>query len=302
MVSVDHLIDPELPSSYSDEHLPAFASCLYNATLHHKPRIFFLGGHVIKSGCTKILVSMLRKGWISHIACNGSVMIHDFELCTHGATSEDVQKYITEGQFGLWTDTGVLNDIINSGTGGMGERVGKFLVDSLDEEAIANSVFATAYQLGVPVTVHPLIGGDIIHAHPNFDGRETGEAAHTDFLIFADSVSKLEGGVFANVGSAVHGPEVYLKTLSMARNVSGDLTPNHFTTAVFDIVKLPSTWRDEIPAWNDPLAYFRPWKTILIRTVHDGGRSFYFEGVHSDTLLTLHEVLGKLSNSLPYYN
>ena len=168
------------------------------------------------------------------------------------------------------------------------------------------SIAAAGYRLGVPVTSHVSIGSDILHAMPNCDGAALGQASYTDFLIFARAIQDLEGGVFLNIGSAVTGPEVYLKALSMARNVarqcgseSGtgtdrpDLsqsqfpTPRHFTTAVFDLVDLPNTFRDGPPAKDHPLYYYRPWKTILCRTIADGGKSYYFKGDFRRTIPAL---------------
>src|SRR5665647_327976 len=135
---------------------------------------------------------------------------------------------------------------------------------------------------GVPVTVHVGIGCDIIHEHPNCDGAALGETSYRDFLIYANSISNLESGVFMNFGSAVIGPEVYLKSLSMARNVAhqNNKRITHFTTAVFDLLNLENKDIHKTPPKSDPQYYFRPWKTIMARTVADGGKSFYIQGEH----------------------
>ena len=141
----------------------------------------------------------------------------------------------------------------------------------------------------MPITSHVGIGSDIIHAHANCDGAALGAASYTDFLIFAQAIAGLEGGVFLNVGSAVTGPEVYLKALSMARNVAarrGERIAD-FTTAVFDLVELPANFRQGPPAKSHPQYYYRPWKTILVRTVADGGRSYYFSGDLAVTIPSL---------------
>jgi len=134
----------------------------------------------------------------------------------------------------------------------------------------------------VPVTVHVGIGCDIIHEHPNCDGAVLGKTSYTDFLIYANSISNLEGGVFMNIGSAVTGPEVYLKCLSMARNVASQENKkiDNFTTAVFDLVCFDDENIHKAPIKTDPRYYFRPWKTIMVRTVADGGESFYIQGEH----------------------
>jgi len=130
------------------------------------------------------------------------------------------------------------------------------------------------------------IGNDIIHEHPNCDGRILGEASYTDFLIYTETVTKLEGGVFLNFGSAVTGPEVYLKALSMARNVARQEGRRIacFTTAVFDIQPLGDSPLDKAPSKDNPGYYFRPWKTILARSISDGGTSYYVQGEHRQTL------------------
>jgi len=148
------------------------------------------------------------------------------------------------------------------------------------------SVLAMSYHYGCPCTVHVGIGCDIIHEHPNCDGAATGMASYTDFLIFTQSVTKLEGGVFLNFGSAVTGPEIYLKAFAMARNEarqSGKLITD-FTTAVFDIQDIGKSESGKAPPKSNPRYYFRPWKTILDRTVADGGSSYYVQGEHRLTM------------------
>src|SRR5436305_1413855 len=144
---------------------------------------------------------------------------------------------------------------------------------------------AAAYRLKIPVTVHIGIGYDIIHEHPNADGGVLGRASYTDFLVFAEHVRKLEGGIVLNFGTAVMGPEVYLKALAMARNVahqSGERIAK-FTTAVFDLIPLGDDYHTQASK-TDPRYYYRPWKTILVRTVADGGESFYVQGDHRQTV------------------
>src|SRR5205807_9370307 len=198
-----------------------------------------------------------------------------------GATTESVARYIRTGEFGLWHETGRINDAIAAAAGlGLGEAVGRAILDGpFPHKDI--SVLAQAVRLGVPVTVHVGIGYDIIHQHPNCDGAALGRASYQDFLIFAEAVRGLEGGVLLSLGSAVMGPEVYLKALAMARNVAHqeDRQIRQFTTAVFDLVSLEGDIRQETSK-TDPRYYYRPWKTILVRTVADGGESFYVQGDH----------------------
>src|SRR5262249_30041256 len=153
------------------------------------------------------------------------------------------------------------------------------------------SVLAAGVRLGVPVTVHVGIGYDILHEHPNCDGAALGETSYQDFLVFTEAVTRLEDGVMLNFGSAVMGPEGYLKALAMARNVAhqdgGHI--RHFTTAVFDLVALEGDIHQQAPK-SDPRYYYRPWKTILVRTVADGGESFYIQGDHRATVPALYHA------------
>jgi hypothetical protein len=256
-----------------------------------RPVIAMIGGHPIKLGLSRFLVDLIERGVITHLATNGSGIIHDFELAFGDGTSEDVPKWIAEGQFGLWRETGWLNEIIAEAARrgeGLGEAVGR----TIEEERLPHrdlSIAAAGWRCGVPVTCHVSVGSDIIHAHANCDGAALGAASYTDFLIFARGVQDLEGGVFLNIGSAVTGPEVYLKALSMARNVAHQRGERicHFTTAVFDLVDLPAEYRRGPPSKEHPLYYYRPWKTILVRTVADGGQSYYFCGDHRATIPSL---------------
>lgn len=199
-------------------------------------------------------------------------------------------RYIREGQFGLWQETGRINDIVNQGAAGglgLGEAVGRAVLEG-DYPGKETSLLAQAARLGVAALVHVGIGQDIIHSHPNFDGGATGLASHRDFLALAHRLENLENGVVMNFGSAVMAPEVYLKALAMARNVArgrGE-TITRFLALVCDLFELPPTYRTEASK-SDPRYYFRPWKTMLVRTVADGGQSHYVRGRHADTLPAL---------------
>src|SRR5262245_60229278 len=185
-----------------------------------RPVVLMIGAHPIKLGLSRFLIDLIECDVITHFATNGAGIIHDFELALVGGTSEDVAKWIQVGQFGLWQETSRLNDIIRDGAArgeGLGEAVGRTMVEQRFPHRDV-SLCAAGWRLGIPVTSHVTIGGDIIHAHPNCDGAALGATSYTDFLIFAESIRHLEGGVFLNIGSAVTGPEVYLKSLSMARN------------------------------------------------------------------------------------
>lgn len=254
-----------------------------------------MGGHVIRSGVQRYIIDLLERGYISCIAMNGSVMIHDFEFSLIGATTESVARYIREGQFGLWQETGRINDIINraykAGDTGMGEAVGREISEG-DFPHKGFSVLAACHRLGVPATAHVGIGYDIIHEHPNFDGAAAGATSYRDFLTFAALLDRLEGGVVMNFGSAVMAPEVFLKALSMARNVAHEegREIRRFTTLVCDLHALPEDVSAE-PCRGEPAYYFRPWKTMLVRTVADGGESFYVRGRHAETIPALWTAL-----------
>jgi hypothetical protein len=251
--------------------------------------VLMIGAHVIRSGVQRYLIDLMERGYISCIATNGGAMIHDFEFALIGATTESVARYIKEGQFGLWKETAELNNIIAQAyredrTVGMGQAVGRYLEDSVVPYK-SISILAAGYRLHIPVTIHVGIGYDTIHEHPNCDGAATGALSYNDFLRFASVVQNLKNGVVMNFGSAVMAPEVFLKALSMARSAAHQCgkTINHFTVLVCDLVKLPDHFREE-PSRADPRYYFRPWKTMLVRTIAGEGESFYVRGMHSHTI------------------
>ncbi len=283
-------LDAPVPS-FEDSNLEQVAERVVRAHRSGGEVILMMGAHVIKRGLSRFVIDLMERGIVTHIGMNGAGPIHDFELALIGATTESVARYIGEGQFGLWEETGRLNVAIKQGAHdglGMGEAVGRMI----EEEQLPHrdvSILAAGYRLQVPVTAHVGIGYDIIHEHPNCDGAALGETSYRDFLILAHTVSNLQGGVLLNFGTAVMGPEVFLKALAMARNVAPleGRRINRFTTAVFDLVDLGPDWRREVPK-SDPRYYFRPCKTILVRTVQEGGESFYIHGDHQATLLNLY--------------
>lgn len=276
---------------YKHPEFEEFVQCLLEARRAGRPVVLMMGAHPIKLGLSRYLIDLMERGLITHLATNGAGLIHDFELALVGGTSEDVARWITAGQFGLWRETSRLNSVVNEAArsqDGLGEAVGR----TIAEESFPFSdlsLAAAAWRHGVPFTCHVSIGSDIVHAMCNCSGSAWGEASYTDFLIFARAIEELEGGVFLNVGTAVTGPEVYLKALSMARNVARETgrVISCFVTAVFDLVELPTDFREGTPDRSHSQYYYRPWKTILVRTVADGGRSFYFCGDHRLTIPTL---------------
>ena len=279
---------------FSHPQLSIVASRIVEARRRGSARILMLGAHVLKAGVSLQLVDLVRRGWFTHLAFNGAGAIHDYELARIGATTESVARYIQTGEFGLWRETGVLNDWIREAADldlGLGENVGRRIAES-DFPHKDVSVFAAAYGAGVPATVHVGVGYDIIHEHPSCDGASMGKTSYQDFLIFTRSVEALEGGVLLSFGSAIMAPEVYLKALSMARNVAHQEGRRlcHFLTAVFDLVPIEGDYHRELPK-SDPGYYFRPHKTILVRTVADGGESLYFCGDHRATFPALRRLI-----------
>ena len=287
-LNLDVMMDPEANPVFSHPSVTELAARIRRAKEKNAAVLLMLGGHVIRSGAAPLLIRLMEEGYITHFAMNGAAAIHDFEFAMIGATTESVAKYISEGQFGLWQEDGQYSQAISEGVKeglGAGEALGKWIVEH-DFPYQKYSLLAACYQRQVPATVHIGIGCDIVHEQPNADGAALGEASYRDFLIYARTIENLENGVFLNFGSAVIGPEVYLKALSMTRNVAHQEGRGirHFTTAVFDLLPLEGKNIHEAPPKSDPRYYFRAWKTIMARTVADGGESFYVEGKHRDTI------------------
>lgn len=290
-------LDVDVPE-FPDPQLERVAERITSARRTGRPVILLMGAHVIKQGLSRFIIDFMERGILTHVGGNGACAIHDFELALIGATTESVTRYLQEGQFGLWVETGRINDAVKEGIKlglGFGEAVGRVI----EEERFPYrhiSILAAGYRLRVPVTIHIGIGQDIIHEHPNCDAAALGEASYRDFLTLAHSLLELEGGVFLNYGTAVMGPEVFQKALAMARNVKHQKGEKIecFTTAVFDLVDIGPTWNEEPPKM-DPRYYFRPFKTILVRSVKGGGESYYIRGDHRITLPNLYRlVLAKL--------
>lgn len=277
---------------FENPHLDTVADRLRRAREKGAARILMMGAHVLRAGVNRHLIDLMEKGYISHLAMNGAGAIHDFELSRIGATTESVARYIRTGEFGLWRETGELNDLIREAAElglGLGENVGRRIAGEPEEFPYHElSLLGAAYRLSVPATIHVGIGYDILHEHPNCDGASLGAASYHDFLIYAHTVENLEGGVLLSFGSAIMAPEVYLKALAMSRNVAHQegRSIKNFTTAVFDIVPIEGDVHSELPKTAAGY-YFRPRKTILVRTVADGGESYYLCGEHRATVPAL---------------
>src|SRR3989344_1243290 len=238
-----------------------------------KPIIWMIGGHSIKVGLSRYIIDLIKKGFITHLASNGSASIHDFELALIGATSEDVLNQIKDGSFGMAEETGGwMNQAINrNAEKGYGSAIGTMI----EEKNLPYKKLSLAYnclKLKIPYTVHVAIGTDIIHQHPSCDGARIGLATFNDFMKFTDTVCNLDKGVVLNICSAVIMPEVFLKALSISRNL-GYKTHN-ITTANFDM-----------------LAHYRPKVNIVERPTAHGGIGFDFREKHEHSIPSLYSAL-----------
>jgi hypothetical protein len=230
-----------LPNFLAAGDLRGVISGIQQAKREGSTILWGMGGHVIKTGLGPLVVDLMRRGFVSGIAMNGAALIHDFEIALSGQTSEDVEAGLSEGKFGMATETGLfLNQIAGSAAFsgiGYGEAAGKFLAGRrlLPQNAEA-SVLLNAYKLRIPVTIHLAIGTDIPHMHPAADGATLGAATHHDFRLFCGLVKEMQpGGAYLNWGSAVLLPEIFLKAVSVVRNLGVPLRP--ITTANFDFIQ-----------------------------------------------------------------
>jgi hypothetical protein len=230
-----------LPNLLAASDLGAVVHAIQQAKRSRKAILWGMGGHVIKTGLGPVIADLMGRGFVSGIAMNGAALIHDFEIALSGQTSEDVEASLGEGKFGMATETGLfLNQIASTATFsgiGYGEAAGKFLAArKLAKQNAQASVLWNAYRLRIPVTVHLAIGTDISHMHPAADGAALGAASHHDFRLFCGLVKEMHpGGVYLNWGSAVLLPEIFLKAVSVVRNLAVPLRP--ITTANFDFIQ-----------------------------------------------------------------
>src|SRR6202521_2797114 len=239
-ISISKFLD-SLPNFLAAEDLRQLLSAVQRARAGKKAILWGIGGHVIKVGLGPILIDLIERGFVSGIAMNGAALIHDFEIAIAGNTSEDVDAGINAGEFGMARETGEqLNEIARNAARsglGYGEAAGQFLNNSTAKARyISSSVVAAAYRRRIPVTVHLAIGADIPHMHPAADGAALGAATYRDFLLFCALVKSMHpGGVYMNWGSAVLLPEIFLKAVSVVRNLGVPLRP--ITTANFDFIQ-----------------------------------------------------------------
>jgi hypothetical protein len=259
-----------LPNILAVQSLRELAIRIKRARDQKKPIIWGMGGHVIKTGLAPVIIDLMNRGFVTAIAANGSVLVHDAEIAMVGSTSEDVDATLGEGVFGGAEETGkLLNDAAVRGAGesiGLGEAVGQALVEMKPKHE-QYSLLCAAYKSGVPFTAFLTIGGDIAHFHPAADGAALGATSHRDFRLLAEIVRCMDGGgVYLNIGSAVTLPEVFLKCVTLVRNLGHDL--GDITTANFDFIQS-----------------YRPLTNVVRRPTADGaGRGFAITGHHELTI------------------
>jgi hypothetical protein len=259
-----------LPSILAVQSLREIAARMRRARELRKPIIWGIGGHVIKTGLAPLVIDLMKRGFITAIAANGSVLVHDAEIAMVGSTSEDVDATLGEGAFGGADETGkLLNRAALEGAReniGLGEATGRNLL-ALGPKHADHSLLCTSYHARVPFTVHLTIGGDIGHFHPQADGAALGATTHTDFRLLSELVRRMDGGgVYLNIGSAVTLPEVFLKAVTVVRNLGNQLTD--ITTANFDFIQS-----------------YRPLTNVVRRpTANGAGRGYSITGHHELTL------------------
>lgn len=259
-----------LPNILAVQSLRELAARMRRAREFNKPIIWGIGGHVVKTGLGPVIIDLMQRGFVTAIAANGSVLVHDAEIALVGSTSEDVDATLGEGAFGGADETGkLLNRAAKEGAKegiGLGEATGRALL-RLNPKHAEYSLLCAAYNARVPFTAHVTIGGDIGHFHPQADGAALGATTHTDFRLLAELVRRMDGGgVYLNIGSAVTLPEVFLKAVTLVRNLGNQL--GDITTANFDFIQS-----------------YRPLTNVVRRPTADGaGRGFSITGHHELTI------------------
>jgi hypothetical protein len=259
-----------LPNILAVRSLRELAARIRHARSLHKPVIWGIGGHVVKTGMSPVIIDLMRRGFVTAIAANGSVLVHDAEIAMVGSTSEDVDATLGAGAFGAADETGkLLNTSAREGAQdgiGLGEALGRALVD-YNPPYKDFSLLCAAYDMRLPFTAHVTVGADIAHFHPSADGAALGQTSHTDFRLLAEMVRRMDGGgVYLNIGSAVVLPEIFLKAVTLVRNLGHPLSD--ITTANFDFIQS-----------------YRPLTNVVRRPVADGaGRGYSITGHHELTI------------------
>jgi hypothetical protein len=266
-------VDPEdsisaflrsLPSFLKAQDLLSFAECMARARIENRSIIWLMGAHPIKVGLSPLIIDLINNKFVTHLAVNGAFIIHDLEIACFGRTSEEVADGLADGSFGMVEETPELLFKAASQAGeknlGLGEGIGCFINEQSPKYGDL-SILRKCYEEDIPATVHIAIGTDTVSQHPGFDGALFGRLSADDFLIMAESVSGLSGGVVVNFGSAVILPEVFLKALTAARNIRGKV--ENFTAANFDMIQ-----------------HYRPNQNVVTRPVSGSGKGYSFTGHH----------------------
>jgi len=256
-----------LPDVLVARDFRAVVSAVASAARRRRGVVVMLGGHVVKTGLAPVLIELMRRGIVTHVAMNGSAAIHDYEVARFGATSEDVAAGLKDGTFGMADETGrEMNEAFVAGMRdalGMGECLGRALEA---QPSLANgelSLLLAARRFGIPLSVHAALGAEIIHQHPAANGAAIGDTSHRDFRRLAHSLTALDdGGVVLNLGSAVIMPEVFLKALTIARNL-GDGKPQNFTSVDLDMQR-----------------HYRPRMNVVQRPTLHSGKGYEITGHH----------------------
>ena len=264
-----------LPNILSGEQILQFINHYQNAIKSESQIMLMMGAHVIKVGLAPVLIDAMKNGWITHLAVNGACVIHDVEVAIWGSTSEDVAEGLEDGSFGMAREsTEFINNAVSSAKGRAG--YGEAVAEALYKQGGPNtnlSLLYNAYHLNIPLTVHSALGTEIIHQHPNVDGAAIGDTSWTDFQVFSNSVSQLDqNSIVMNIGSAVIMPEVFLKALTVARNLGHDAYG--FTTATFDMIR-----------------HYRPTVNVVQRPTQQKGQGYYFIGFHEIMIPLLYAAL-----------
>lgn len=275
-VNVDHFAGPPIPGAGIKDFLQSLPDQLAGrdfpelikrlAECRRQGRLIMvgMGAHVIKVGLNPVLIDLMERGLISSLAFNGAGIVHDTEVAMAGRTSEEVGDVLGTGQFGAARETGVaINEAVNKGAEkgiGMGRAIGEYLLDR-DYPYNHLSLSASAARLDIPLTVHVAVGTDIVHIHPSADGASIGRTTYNDFQLFCGILKDLAGGAYLNIGSAVLLPEIFLKALTVTRNLGYEV--NNFTTANFDFIR-----------------HYRTMTNVVNRPTAEGGKGYNFTGHH----------------------
>lgn len=262
-----------LPDILEARSFNAVVDAIVDAARNRRAVVCMMGGHVVKTGVGPLLIDLVKRSVITHLASNGAAVIHDYEMARWGGTSEDVEAGLADGSFGMAEETGrEMNEAIRRGAHegwGLGEALGQALEQRDDLAHPDRSLLLAARRHDVPFTVHAAVGADIIHQHPTTDGAAIGATSYTDFKRLAGALQGLEGGVVLNLGSAVIMPEVFLKALTVARNLN-DGRPRAFTAVDLDMIR-----------------HYRPRLNVVERPTRTGGGSGHQITGHHEIMIPL---------------